>query len=88
MPETTQLIDSQILKEEPFLDPYYNETYIWVLPKDPQYAYAFFEVGEGSKQYLTQKFGDNYLKNNYQVLRVYQVDGHGKFDGFNYNHVF
>ena len=88
MPETTQIKDQPILKEEPFLDPYYNETYIWVLPKDPQYAYAFFEVGEAAKKYLTQEFGDNFLKNNYQVLRIYQVDGQGKFDGFNYNHMF
>ncbi|MGA1870088.1 MAG: 1,4-alpha-glucan branching protein domain-containing protein [bacterium] len=82
------MIDNEILKQEPFLDPYYNETYMWVLPKDPCNAYAIFEVGEGTKEYLTKKFGDNFLQNNFQVIRVYQIDNQGVFTGYNYNNVF
>ncbi len=88
MSEKASSIDHRILLEEPYLDPYYNETYIWVLPKDPNNAYAFFEVGEGTKKYLTEKFCKDFLINNYQVLRVYQIDGQGEFTGYNYNHMF
>ncbi|MGA1845094.1 MAG: 1,4-alpha-glucan branching protein domain-containing protein [bacterium] len=77
-----------ILKEEPFLDNYYNETYIWALPKDPRFAYALFEVGEGTKNHLKKTFGDDFLSNNHLVLRVYQINGQGDFNGFNYNHLF
>lgn len=79
-------LDFRILKEVPYLDTYYNETFLYLIPRDPKSIYAIWEVGEGTRNELRKRFGDDFFKNNRLILRVYQVTG-VDFNGFNANEV-
>ena len=83
-----EAVDLSLLQDEPALKENYNETYFWVLPKDPRSACAIYEVGETTREHLRQRLGKKFFDRNYLVMRVYQVDGQGEFNGFNYNHKF
>lgn len=71
-----------LLKELPFLDNYYNETYVYLVPRDPSSLYVLWEVGEGSRKHLEGIFGAGFLDQNFLVLRVYDVTG-VEFNGYN-----
>jgi len=83
-----EAVDLSILNNEPVLKTSYNETYFWLLPKDPRTAYAIYEIGEQTREHLRKRFGNYFFDHNYLVMRVYQVDGQGEFNGFNYNSKF
>lgn len=84
--ETIEL-DLAMLREVPFIDEYYNETYCYLIPRDPISAFAIWEVGEGTRKDLRERFGDDFFDKNRLILRVYQVTG-VDFDGFNANDMF
>lgn len=74
--------DLEKLKDVPFLDPFYNETYLYLVPRDPENIFAIWEVGQKTRDELTEKFGKDFLTKNRIILRVYMVTGI-EFDGFN-----
>ena len=77
----------ELLKEVPFLDPLYNETYLYLVPRDPETMFVLWEVGSACRAELTEKFGREFFDKNRLILRVYQVTGI-EFDGFNYQSCF
>ncbi|MBP5232280.1 MAG: DUF1957 domain-containing protein [Planctomycetes bacterium] len=84
--ETVQ-IDRQMLLQEPFIDEYYNETYAYLIPREPGKILAIWEVGEGTRKQLREKFGEDFFNKNRLIMRVYEVTG-VDFNGFNANSVF
>ncbi|HYG77492.1 MAG TPA: 1,4-alpha-glucan branching protein domain-containing protein [Planctomycetota bacterium] len=74
--EEIEAIDVKILHHEPYINEQYNQTYLYALPRGPRAIYVFWEVGQGTKDHLQQKFGNNFLENNYLVMRVRRGDGH------------
>lgn len=72
----------ELLKEVPFLDPLYNETYLYLIPRDPESLFVIWEVGTESREALRTKFGEDFFSRNRLILRVYQVTGI-EFNGFN-----
>ena len=74
--------DYALLKEIPFLDPRYNETYAYLVPRDPRSIYAFWEVGEGARAELADAHGSDFFAGHRLVLRVHRVTGID-FNGFN-----
>ncbi|MDR0867888.1 MAG: DUF1957 domain-containing protein [Planctomycetota bacterium] len=83
----TVKIDRQMLLNEPFISEYYNETYCYLIPREPGKILAIWEVGAATRQTLTEKFGKDFFDHNRLILRVYEVTG-VNFDGFNANGVF
>ncbi|MCX7934597.1 MAG: DUF4912 domain-containing protein, partial [Planctomycetota bacterium] len=79
--------DWRILLHIPYISPYLNETYCYLVPRDPQTIYAIWEVGEATRRHLREKFGDDFFAKNRLIMRVYQVTGID-FNGFNANAVF
>ncbi len=71
-----------VLKELPFISENYNQTYLYLVPCDPKSIYVIWEVGEGARNYLREKFGPAFFDHNALILRVYDVTGID-FNGFN-----
>jgi len=80
--EQAAQVDASILTQVPFLDNYYNETYCYLVPRDPTSLYAIWEVGEETRASLRARFGEDFFARNHLILRIYQVTGI-EFDGFN-----
>ncbi len=80
-------VNFNILSEVPFLDPLYNETYLYLVPKDPESIYVLWEVGDKTRQELKEKFGETFFSHNRLILRVYEVTGI-EFSGFNAHSMF
>lgn len=80
-------INRDLLLQEPFIDEYYNETYAYLIPREPGKILAIWEVGQTTREELCKKFGGDFFKSNRLILRVYEVTG-VNFDGFNANSVF
>jgi 1,4-alpha-glucan branching enzyme len=79
--------DFSKLIPEPFLPDNYNETYLYLVPRDPESLLAIWEVGEEMRVHLTTTYGADFFEKNDLILRLYQVTGLD-FDGFNANHTF
>jgi 1,4-alpha-glucan branching enzyme len=79
--------DLTSLEHVPFLDPHYNETYVYLVPRDPYRMLVIWEVGEAARSDLRNRFGEDFFDRNALILRVYEVTG-VDFNGFNANHVF
>ena len=75
------------LTEIPFLDDYYNETYLYLVPHSPRQLYILWEVGQGMREELARRFGAGFFQRNHLLLRVHDVTG-VDFDGFNANSFF
>lgn len=80
-------MDYGLLREMPFLDDCLNDTYLYLVPRDPESMLAIWEVGESTRLELTERFGHDFFERNRLILRVYQVTGLA-FDGLNANHIF
>ena len=63
-------IDPAIIFQEPHVSENYNQTYLYALPRGPHAVYVIYEVGAGTRDYLQGRYGQNFLKENYLVLRV------------------
>jgi hypothetical protein len=64
----------------------YGDTKIVLLPRDPSWCYAFWEISDVTKEELKKTYGANSLENLY--LRVYDVTNVTNFDGTNANKFF
>jgi 1,4-alpha-glucan branching enzyme len=73
-------LDEGILKNEPFISEQYNQTYLYALIANSRSAYIFYEVGSGTRDYLKEKFGNNFFENNYLVLRVRRTGNNHTFE--------
>ncbi|MDR1611811.1 MAG: DUF1957 domain-containing protein [Planctomycetota bacterium] len=80
-------VDLDLLKEVPYLDPLYNETYLYLIPRDPESMFAVWEVSDETRASLVEKFGADFFKKNRLILRIYRVTGI-EFSGFNAHSVF
>ncbi|MFW5856757.1 MAG: 1,4-alpha-glucan branching protein domain-containing protein [Planctomycetota bacterium] len=80
-------LDYDLLRQMPFLDDHYNETYLYLVPRDPESIFVVWEIGEATRVDLVGRFGDDFFDNNRLILRIHQVSG-VDFDGHNANHVF
>lgn len=80
-------LDRDMLLTEPYIDEFYNETYCYLIPREPGRILATWEVGEETKGQLKEKFGDDFFDKNHLMMRVYEVTG-VMFDGFNANSVY
>lgn len=80
-------LDLAILRQQPFIDEYYNETYCYLVPCDPKSMFVLWEVGKDARSALVKQFGEDFFRHNRLILRVYQVTG-VDFNGFNANSVF
>lgn len=87
-PDTKQevVLNRDMILEEPFIDEFYNETYCYLIPREPGIILTFWEVGSDTKAQLIEKYGENFFETNYLILRVYEITG-VDFDGFNANSV-
>jgi 1,4-alpha-glucan branching enzyme len=70
------------LKFVPPLSDRIDDTYLYLLPADPEGLYIFWEVGSTVRQRLTERFGEEFLRKNHLILRVYDVTGID-FNGYN-----
>ncbi len=81
-PELAAKVDASVLTAVPYLDRLCNETYCYLIPRDPKAIYVIWEVGAAQRQALIEKYGANFFSQNRLILRVYQVTGID-FNGFN-----
>ncbi|MBN1257055.1 MAG: DUF1957 domain-containing protein [Planctomycetes bacterium] len=75
------------MEDSPFVDPYYNETYLYLIPRDSKSLFIIWEVSEDTRVYLTRKFGEDFFEHNKLILRVSQVTD-VDYDGTNSNYSF
>lgn len=62
---------------KPFVDHYdlpasYNSTYLTLMPRDPYWIHAYWEMGQDSRNHLQHSLGPEMERSTY-VLRVYDV---------------
>ncbi len=62
----------------------YGDTKIVLLPRDPWWCFAYWEIGEQTKQEIKNLYGENVK----YVIRVYDVTNVINFDGKNANKYF
>jgi 1,4-alpha-glucan branching enzyme len=86
-PAAAREVDHRILRNAPFLDDHYNETYLFLVPRDAESLFALWEVGESTRLQLIERFGEDFFETNRLILRIAQVTG-VEYDGSNANHVF
>lgn len=65
----------------------YGDTRIIVMPRDPMWFYAYWEVAAGAFDGLKKKLGETKLNASRWVLRVYDITG-VEFNGSNSNKFF
>jgi len=68
------------IKEE--LPKSYGDTKIVLLPRDPFWAYAYWEINENTRKEIQKEYGSDIFKKGKLILRVYDVTGL-KFNGKN-----
>lgn len=64
----------------------YGDTKIVVLPRDPWWCFAYWELGESTRNEIVRTYGENVLNNMY--LRVYDITNVDNFTGENANKYF
>ncbi len=79
-------LNRQMLLEEPYINEFYNETYSYLIPREPGIILVFWEVGADTREQLITKYGEDFFENNHLIIRLYEVTG-VNFDGFNANSV-
>ena len=65
----------------------YGKTNIILLPRDPNWAFAYWELTDGTKQQIRDKYGADIFSKSQMTLRVYDVTDI-IFDGNNANNFF
>lgn len=60
----------------------YGDTRIILMPRDPRWAYAYWEITSETKENVKKKFGNDIFQKSRLTLRVYDVTDI-KFDGRN-----
>ncbi len=65
----------------------YGDTLIVLLPRDPQWIFAYWEISEKTRNEITQKYGSNIFQKAKAAIRVYDVTNIN-FNGNNANRSF
>ncbi|MDD5132524.1 MAG: DUF4912 domain-containing protein [bacterium] len=65
----------------------YGDTLIVLLPRDPQWIFAYWEISEKTRNEITQKYGANIFQKAKPAIRVYDVTN-VNFNGQNANRSF
>jgi uncharacterized protein len=65
----------------------YGDTLIVLLPRDPQWIFAYWEISDGTKEDLKKKYGGNIFQKSKPAIRVYDVTN-VNFNGNNANRSF
>lgn len=65
----------------------YGDTLIVLLPRDPQWIFAYWEISDKTRNEITQKYGANIFQKAKAAIRVYDVT-HVNFNGQNANRSF
>lgn len=69
----------ELFEPEYFLPKSYNDTYIVLMIRDPQWIYAYWEVSEDTAEFFCRKFGRDNWENSCLALRLFWKDFHKTF---------
>lgn len=61
----------------------YGKTESYLLPKDPAWMFLFWEITQGTFDYLKSQYGEETLKNSRTIIRLHDVTDVAMFDGTN-----
>ena len=61
----------------------YNEDRLVILPRDPYWMFAYWEITEGKRQQVKEKYGKDIFEVSQAILRVHDITGVKKFTGTN-----
>ena len=61
----------------------YGKTESYLLPKDPSWMFLFWEITQGTFDYLRSQYGEETLKNSRTIIRLHDVTDVAMFDGSN-----
>ena len=61
----------------------YGKTESYLLPKDPAWMFLFWEITQGTFDYLKSQYGEETLRNARTIIRLHDVTGVGMFNGTN-----
>ena len=53
----------------------YGETRLTLLPRDPHWAFAYWEIEQGVRRSIEKEHGTKIWKNGREILRIYDVTG-------------
>jgi len=73
-------VDFNILRHEPFISEYHDQTYLYALPRGPRSIYACYEVDSAARAHLEKTQGPGFFHNHYLVLRARRVDNNQSWD--------
>ena len=87
-PKGTPSLDTQgyVDRGGPLPDTY-GDTLIVLLPRDPQWIFAYWEISDRTKEDVSKKYGANILQRSKPAIRVYDVTN-VNFNGSNANRSF
>ena len=54
-------LNRDMLLNEPYIDEFYNQTYCYLLPREPGMLLVFWEIGEETKKSLIAKYGEDFF---------------------------
>lgn len=66
----------------------YGETLIILLPRDPQWIFAYWEISEATKEEIKSKYGAPIFQKAKPAIRVYDITNVSVFNGNNANRSF
>jgi hypothetical protein len=84
MPSSVVERKTEVVPQITDLPTSYGDTKIVLLPRDPWWCFAYWEIGEQTKQEIRSIYGENVK----YVIRVYDVTNVVNFDGRNANKYF
>jgi hypothetical protein len=84
MPSSVVERKTEVVPQITDLPTSYGDTKIVLLPRDPWWCFAYWEIGEQTKQEIRSIYGENVK----YVIRVYDVTNVVNFDGKNANKYF
>ena len=61
----------------------YGKTESYLLPKDPAWMFLFWEITQGTFDYLRSQYGEETLKQARTIIRLHDVTGVPFFNGDN-----
>ncbi|MDD5687408.1 MAG: DUF4912 domain-containing protein [Elusimicrobia bacterium] len=65
------------------LPDYYNESYLIILPRDPLWMFACWEVTDKQREQIKKEYGKDIFEESQPILRVHDITDVEKFTGVN-----
>ncbi|OQW98493.1 MAG: hypothetical protein BWK68_00515 [Elusimicrobia bacterium A5] len=59
----------------------YNEDILVILPRDPHWIFAYWDISDGTSSRLKNKYGRDIFEKSNFVLRIHDITGFKKFPG-------